>query len=549
MQGLIANLYRTPKAKASSFDLNMDVWLDRVRGSSSSPPLLVWSAAASATTLAVLAARSYLRRRISVDKPWKMIPGRYPILGHVPLIPSMDQILEVMEVWADQYGAENGTFVVDMAGSPYVVVCSQERAEEVLKHRPKITQRSHQLSEAVNSLGGTGVFAAEGEQWKLERKLVSAALNQKSVQDYLPTLHSISQRLIDKWLSETGETRIDDDLKAISSESIAKVSLNRDYDFLHQENHPVQKDIDTIMAAFNHRAFTGFRYWRIPLIGQYLDGKGWSIRRLGEVMNGVVKEYETIYKTNPAGESAGMTASTRRTFLDKLFEVMESEKTRLPRQRVVGNVLTLFLAGTDTTSKALLTAFYILAENEELQQRLRLEADGVKIEDMDITGLFTKAPHIKSFLHEVHRCYGSPLVGMEVTQPIPYCGSTLPAGSITLILSHYINQSNPDVPLGPNETPPTEFDPQRWLVVEESHVTCPTPGKGFILPSFGYGVRVCPGRFYTEALSMLILIRSLRDLEMRLATGHPRAKFIFNVNLIPDCGVTLKFTPRDREKA
>jgi cytochrome P450 len=211
--------------------------------------------------------------------------------------------------------------------------------------------------------------------------------------------------------------------------------------------------------------------------------------------------------------------------------------------------LALFLAGTDTTSKALLTAFYLLAENEELQHQLRLEADGVTLQDTDINGLFSKAPRIKSLLHEVHRCYATPLIGLEVTQPIPYGGSTLPAGSIALILSHYINETNPDVPLGPNETPPTEFDPQRWLVVEGGSVTCPAPGTGFVLPRFGFGVRVCPGRLYTEALSTLILIESLQDLDMRLAAGHPKAKFIFNVSLIPDGGVTLRFAPRHHNEA
>jgi cytochrome P450 len=242
----------------------------------------------------------------------------------------MDQILDVMEGWVDQYGAENGTFVVDFACSPNVVVSSQERAEEILRHRPKITQRSHQVNEAVNSLGGTGLFSAECEQWKRERKLVAAALNQKSVQDYLSALRRMSRRLVDKWLGERGETRIDDDLKAISSESVAKVSLNRDYDFLHQVNHPIQKDIDTIMAAFTHRAFTGFRYWRIPIVGQYLDGKGWSIRRFGEVMNGVVKEYEAVYKTASADQSAGMSASARRTFWTNCLRSWDQKRRDFP---------------------------------------------------------------------------------------------------------------------------------------------------------------------------------------------------------------------------
>jgi cytochrome P450 len=539
----------------------MTIWLERMIRGLPMPEVMMdgrTTLAASAATFAVALGTAWYAYRLRNRKqePWKMIPGRYPVLGHVPLIPSMDEIVDVFEGWATKYGTENGTYVIDMAGAKYVMICSQERAEEVLKHRPMVAQRSHQLDEGVNSLGGTGVFSAEGEQWKQERKLVSAALNQKAVQDYLPVLRSMAERLVGKWKNETQAILIDNDLKAISAESIAKVSLDRDYDFLYQPDHPVQKDIDTIMDAFNHRAFASFPYWRIPFIGQYLDGKGWAIRRFAGVMDAVVKEYESLFSRRAASrtESAPDEAPSRRTFLQKLFEVMLSENSSLPRQRVMGNVMTLFLAGTDTTSKALLTAYYLLAKDQQLQRKLREEADKVDIDELDVNALFLKVPRIKSFLHEVHRCYAAPFIGLEITKPIPFCSSTLPKGSIVLILSRYINQSNSDVPKGSNQSPPSNFDAERWLVAStpgtnvaetgSANVTCPTPGKGFVFPGFGFGVRSCPGKLYSEALSLLVLIKTVQDLEFRLPVDHPEAKFIFSVNVIPDCGVTLSFSSR-----
>jgi hypothetical protein len=49
---------------------------------------------------------------------------------------------------------------------------------------------------------------------------------------------------------------------------------------------------------------------------------------------------------------------------------------------------------------------------------------------------------------------------------------------------------------------------------------------------------------YSEALSLVILIQTLQDLEFRLAPNHPTPKFIFSVNIIPDCGVSLAFQKR-----
>lgn len=178
---------------------------------------------------------------------------------------------------------------------------------------------------------------------------------------------------------------------------------------------------------------------------------------------------------------------------------------------MVGNVAGLFYAGTDTTSKAVTTALYLLARDKELQQELQHEADTVDLEAITLQDFYTKLPRLKSFLHEVHRHYGVPVLGLYVTQQIPFCGSFLSPGTDIIVLGRRIALSSQDVPLGPHSSRPQMFDPRRYIVsgVDGIQAVSPSVKQGGFL-AFGHGVRSCPGRIYSEALSYTVLVSLLQ---------------------------------------
>jgi cytochrome P450 len=253
--------------------------------------------------------------------------------------------------------------------------------------------------------------------------------------------------------------------------------------------------------------------------------------------------------------------SGKKFFLQKLLSLAHSEKTKLERHRLTGNVLTLFLGGTDTSAKTLTHALYILARNPILQETLRKEVDQFMKVDGDDTkssldtatldDLYTKLPRLKSFLHEVHRCYGVSFFLWTTLVDIPFCGTTLPTGTKVMVMSHYIstNSISPSskVPLGPNNEAPHVFCPERYLVQsEDGSFTCPNPQtQGGAFLTFGNGVRACPGRMYAEALSYIVLASLLGAFDWELAPNHPiSSKIIFDLVLMPDCEVYLKLTPR-----
>jgi cytochrome P450 len=520
-------------------------------------------ATASVILATVVLGGSYYSYSLQKKRPWPFVPGWIPLMGHFHLVKSVRNMSTKMEEWADKYGSETGVYEMDLVGEKFVTVCREDTAMELVKLRPFVVQRSPKIREAANSISATGIFAAEQDQWKMEHKLVRPALNRSNVQEYLAVMSQMADRLVKKWEDQCDETAttivrdIQVDLGNITADSISVVTLDQDFDFLNHPNSREAADVQKIMEGGLSRSLSPVAYWRIPVIGQYLDGLGFAIDRVRKMMDRVICDYERDHANSSRsgnGEESKDTSSKspcKKTFLSKLYDVMHSEKTKLSHERVIGNIVTLFLAGTDTTSKTLAFALYLFARDTELQKQLQTEVAGIDLKAASLQDLFEHLPRLKSFLHEVHRMYSVPFIALRADREVTFCGTKLPKGTNFMLMLKYIgNQTiapSKDVPIGPNGEVPSEFCSTRYLVKDPdtghlSSLTPSTKAGGFMV--FGHGMRSCPGRTYSEAFSYLLLASLLQTFNVELAPNHPEPKMEFDIVMVPDCGVSLQLTKR-----
>jgi cytochrome P450 len=123
----------------------------------------------------------------------------------------------------------------------------------------------------------------------------------------------------------------------------------------------------------------------------------------------------------------------------------------------------------------------------------------------------------------------------------------LPKGTDVVVLSRPVSWQSSDVPRGPNDSPPSDFDPARYLVAAaDGSLTSVFPNTklgGFL--GFGHGARACPGRTYSEALSYAVLVAVLQAFTWCLTPDHPKPRFIFDIIMSPDCDINLALTKRD----
>ena len=521
-------------------------------------------------------------------KPWIQVPGAIPILGHWHKIRTIREVVNVVEEWCDAYGGMQedetsggggGVLEVNLAGQRVVVVCREDRLRELLPHRvPEKMTRPPEIRECAMAGGVTGLYAAEGDQWRLENRLVRACLNQHNLQDYLPAMKTVNQRLMEKWKNEcetTDSIAVLEALALAASDALALIAMKQDFDSLHNPDSQVVRDLNTIVRGAVNRTISPIWYWRIPIVGQYLDGCGWAIRRMKKVCGDAVDAQEASFsqKAVPSkskGDDDDNTGGPQevdysKTFLQKLLGLTASGKTKLERHRLTGSVMTLFFAGTDTTSKTTAHALYLLAQDPALQQTLRREVEAQFPGDSLYTkatlqDLYTKLPRLKSFVHELHRHYGSPCAFWYTIADIPFCGTILPKGTKLMIMKHYMscNTLKPasEVPLGPHGEPPSAWCPERFLVRNNSddddddRSLAPTPQpstQGAAFGGFGHGLRMCPGRRYAETVTYLTLASTLQNFEWGLAPDRPATtKIILDLVQMPDQEIRLHLTKRHR---
>ena len=530
------------------------------------------------------------KKKKSTKKPWPTVLGRLPLVGHFHLVGDPSNLVNKCEEWAQVYGKETGCFEINLMGVSFVVVCNEERVQEVLRHRPHGVIRNRQMTAAARSVGADGLFAAEHHQWQQDRRHVAPTFNHNQLRNYIPHFHTVMQRLVDKWTNDsttTNDVVINRDLFCYALDTTALTTLGKDYDTLrtgegttttNNKNIQEGKDLQLMLRKVKGsvRVISPVAYWRIPLIGQYLDGMGWSINRLIKSTSQIV---DNLRRTNDKNNND----DNDDAFFIKKMVRREARRSSPPssslpsldRHRIIGNALTLIMAGTDSSHSTLCSIVQTLAQDETgLQQELydeihtQLLHDGKDIGSLTLDDLLlhnnsssnSHIPRLKSFLYEVFRFHPAfPFLMFRSERDIPLAGSTLPKGTEIMSLLRYSSVTNPhspptDVARGPNNVDPTVFCPRRFLVQGNSDdddkvgVRLPSRNSTSFL-TFGHGSRVCVGKTYAEASVLLFIIYLIDNFEsIRLAPNHEPIGRTTVMASLPDRDVRVALTPRKQQQ-
>jgi cytochrome P450 len=288
-------------------------------------------------------------------------------------------------------------------------------------------------------------------------------------------------------------------------------------------------------------------------------------RRLTEIVDDNKKSLSASDSKSGASTSNGTPAGaqSRLSFLSKLLIQSQDEKSHLDIDRLIGNLLTFFANGTESTMITLSICLYILVGDRGLQEKIASESFAYsKLDEegnADSQHLYDQCPRARSLVYEVLRFHGpAPLVNIETVQPIDLDGTELPAKTQIVALNGYAMTSdfekNTDqsTPRGWKDSPPSTFDAERYLILgspseKDSQVPCslhPTsPSTGF--RAFGSSIFACPGQTFVETKILLILGCILCKFEIGLKEGgHVPLNMVFRFTRRPDSDIHLTLKPR-----
>ena len=170
-------------------------------------------------------------------------------------------------------------------------------------------------------------------------------------------------------------------------------------------------------------------------------------------------------------------------------------------------IVTLVLAGHETTAAALTWTWYLLAQHPDAARKLRAELDAV-LGDRDPTlDDVARLPYTAAVFNETLRLYPPALAfGRRPITDVALGGYTIPRGS-SIFLSPYITQRNPRW-----FADPEAFLPERW--------DGPAPAKFTFFP-FGGGAKMCIGEPFSRLEGVLVIATLARRLDLTLVDATP----------------------------
>ena len=175
-------------------------------------------------------------------------------------------------------------------------------------------------------------------------------------------------------------------------------------------------------------------------------------------------------------------------------------------------VMTLFLAGHETTANALAWTWYLLSQNPEVEAKLHAELDAVLAGNLPTVDDVQKLTYTEKVLTESMRLFPPVWVmGRRAVSSYKAGGFYVPAGSIVLLSQYVIHHDER------HYADPEKFDPERWT--PEARAARP---KYSYFP-FGGGPRLCIGEQFAWMEGILLIATLAQKWKLRLVPGHPVA--------------------------
>ena len=398
--------------------------------------------------------------------------------------------------------------VFRISGTPdreVVAVTSHPDHVKSLFTKPELTPSVTGESPLRPVVGSTSVLTAVGPRHMRQRKLLLPPFHGEAVERYVEMIESVAAREIDRWPVGT-PFALAPCMQAVTLDVIMSGIFGvegRPAPGTHE--HRLRRAIRVVLALS-----TRPEAQLAELVNRGRDEPVGLLRAVLAYLDRYVYAILAARRDAPRGNDV----------LSLLLDATTEEGEQLTDEELRNELLTLVLAGHETTANSLAWAFERLLRTPDAYARLR---DEVRSADLD--GEFLEAT-----IHETMRSRPViPIIGRNVTVPWRLGDYAVPAESsvlISILLLHH----RPDV-----YPEPFAFRPERFLATK--------PGTYTWIP-FGGGIRRCLGATLAMAEQRVVLRAIARRTDMVAPDPEPERARHRNVTMIPAAGGRVLVTSK-----
>jgi cytochrome P450 len=358
---------------------------------------------------------------------------------------------------------------------------------------------------------GNGLLTSQGEHHRRQRRLIQPAFHRERIATYADVMVEEAATMLDEW--RDGEVR---NVHADFAETTLRVLTRTvfDVDLSRDDASTVRRAMAETMRG------PGANVVLVAFMRRFA-ARALDARR--EAMAGIDEMIQRFIDQRRA-------SGCGRDVLSWLLEARDDDAGHMSDSDVRDEVLTLLLAGHETSTNALSWAFYLLSRHPEVAAALHREVDAlgrpVRADDLATLHL------TRAIVDESMRLYPPAWVLVRHTPvPVRLLDYDVPAHT-TILLSPFVTHRDPK-----NWRDAAVFDPTRWLTGPEASYS-PTPQTRYAFFPFGGGPRMCIGNSFAVMEIALVLATVAQSWELERPTKRP-VGMVPRVTLRPRGGMPM----------
>ena len=461
-------------------------------------------------------------------------PRTLPYFGNLLQIEPSRLHLQ-LEHWCEVYGP---VFRLKLGPRRIIVVSDHELIATALRDRPDGFRRTAKLEQVWTELGLLGgVFGANGDTWRRQRRMVMASFDPAHVKRYFPSLQRVAQRLVQRWqVAALQGTPIDlqADLMRYTVDTIAGLAFGAEVNTLQSDEDVIQKHLNRIFPAVFKRIFAPFPTWR-----WWPSADDRSLVQSVAAVNAAVDGFITQARARMQADPSLCTQPGN--LLEAMLAAADEPGSGMDDKQVAGNVLIMLLAGEDTTANTLSWMIHLLWRHPETLARASAEVRQV-CADTPLPTLeqLAKLDYVEACAHEAMRLKPvAPQNSLQALRDTTLGDVQVPTGMVVICVMRRDATSESHVPDA------AAFEPARWLG-DGGPAQAASAVKRISMP-FGAGPRICPGRYLALLeikMAMAVLLQHFDLVSVDTPDGRePQEKL--QLAMAP-VGLSMRLRERER---
>ncbi|KAJ3746113.1 cytochrome P450 [Lentinula detonsa] len=426
----------------------------------------------------------YMRRPRRHFAPLPPGPKKLPIIGNLLAMPATFE-WETYDRWCKELGSD--IIHLEVAGTSIIVMNSTEVAEELLDQHSTINSDRPRLVMVNELMGWNFSFGlmAYGDEWRAQRKLFQQEFHPQAAERFHPLEVRVTHQFLNRLLEDP--KNYVHHIRHLAASTILGIAYGID---VQEENDPyvdaAERALESLGLGIAPGVFLVESIPALKYVPDWFPGAGFK-RKAREWAR-----YSTIMRELPYAAAKEQIAkgTAQPSFTSySLEKLAEAEGVADQEQRVQSTAATMYTGATDSTVSVLSTFILAMLANPEAQKRAQEEIDSVvqsgelpRFSDQE------RLPYVTAVVKETMRWKNVTPLGIPhaSTSELIYRGYRIPAGSIMVPnIWAMLHDEN----MYPE---PHTFRPERFIG-KDGRINPLVKDPDTAL--FGFGRRICPGRF------------------------------------------------------